>query len=256
MIVTVFDFFQIHWKMIPRYASIIVQNVFSITPKSFNAVDVVFGFFINKVIGVIHYQMFTKSLQRLIPTKRIGVVDRSLTGMRLDMSHQSLSRDRLHDFGVNPSIPLQQAKYDTFSSRATTTLPLTGSAEVGLIQLDLTRQLGTFQFSGMKQFDAQPLIDPCHRLCIQVQITIQPVGGLLLVKTLQEGNLTTQLVHAFLLATKHALNIASCGLHGFKRTAKNTLATIQKVGRTTKYCLNPSNHKYLQEYTGYELSLI
>src|SRR5450759_94706 len=150
MIVTVFDFFQIHWEMIPRYASIVVQNMFSITPKSFDAVDMVFGFFINKVFGVIDYQMFTKSLQRLIPTKRIGVVDRTLTGMRLDMSHQSLSRDRLHDFGVNPSISLQQAKYDTFASRSTTPLPLTDSAKIGLIQLDLTGQLGTLQFSGMK----------------------------------------------------------------------------------------------------------
>src|SRR5450759_1613543 len=252
MIVTVFDFFQIHWKMIPRYASIIVQNVFSITPKSFNAVDVVFGFFINKVIGVIHYQMFTKSLQRLIPTKRIGVVDRSLTGMRLDMSHQSLSRDRLHDFGVNPSIPLQQAKYDTFSSRTTPTLPLTDSTEIGLIQHDLTGQLGTLQFSGMKQCNTQPLINPGYRLGIHAQIAGQSIGGLLLVKPLQDGNLATQLGQAFLLATAHAFNIASCGLHGLERTAKNTLATVQKVGRTTKYCLNPSNHKYLQGYTGYE----
>jgi hypothetical protein len=75
---------------------------------------------------------------------------------------------------------------------------------------------------------------------------------LLLVKPLQDGNLTTQLVQTFLLATQHAFNIASCGLHGLERTAKNTLATVQKVGRTTKYCLNPSNHKYLQGYTGYE----
>src|SRR5450759_5946114 len=126
-----------------------------------------------------------QSLQRLIPTKRIGEVDRSLSGMRLNMSHQSLCRDRLHDFGVDPSIPLQQAEYDTFASRSTTTFPLARSAEVGLIQLDLARQLGTFQFSSMKQCNAQPLIDPSHRLGIQVQITGQSIGRLLLVKTLQ-----------------------------------------------------------------------
>src|SRR5450759_3483457 len=234
MIVTVFNFLQIHGKVIPRYAAIVVQNMFSITPKSFNAIDVVFGFFINKVFGVIDYQMFTKSLQRLIPTKRIGVIDRTLTGMRLDMSHQSLSRDRLHDFGVNPSITLQQAKYDTFSSRTTPTLPLTDSTEIGLIQLDLTGQLGTLQFSGMKQCNTQPLINPCHRLGIHTQVTGQSIGRLLLVKPLQDGNLAAQLVQAFLLATQHALHITSCGLHGLERTAKNALATVQKVGRTTK----------------------
>jgi hypothetical protein len=104
----------------------------------------------------------------------------------------------------------------------------------------------------MKQCDAQPLIDPSHRLGIQTQITRQSIGGLLLVKTLQDANLAAQLGQAFLLATQHALHITSCGLHSLKRTTKNTLATVQKVGRTTKYCLNPSNHKYLQGYTGYE----
>ena len=74
MIVTVFNFFQIHWKVIPRYAPIVVQNVFSITPKSFNAVDMVFGLFINKALGVIHNQMFSISLQRLISSERIGKI--------------------------------------------------------------------------------------------------------------------------------------------------------------------------------------
>jgi hypothetical protein len=252
MIVTVFNFFQIHWKVIPRYAPIVVQNMFSITLKPFNPGDMVFGLFTHEAFGMINHHMFSVSLQRLIPTKCIGAVDRSLAGMRLDMSHERLCRDRLHDLGVDPSIPLQQAEYDAFASRSTTPLPLTDSAEVGLIQFDLSRQLGTFQFSSMKQCDAQPLIDPSHRLGIQTQITRQSIGGLLLVKTLQDGNLAAQLGQAFLLATAHAFHIASCGLQSLKRAAENTLATIQKVGRTTKYCLNPSNHKYLQGYTGYE----
>ena len=226
--------------------------MFSITPKPFDTVDMVFGFFINKVFGVIYDQMFTISLQRLIPAKRIGVVDRSLAGMRLDMRHQGLGRDRLHDLGVNPAIPLQQAEYDAFAARATTAFPFAHSAEVGLVQLNLTRQLGTFQFSGMKQCNAQPLIDSCHRFGIQVQITSQSISRLPLVKPLQNGNLTTQLGQAFLLASAHAFHIASCGFHGLKRTTENTLATAQKIGRTTKYCVNACNHKYLQGYSGYE----
>src|SRR5450759_525151 len=213
MIVTVFNFFQIHWKVIPRYAAIVVQNMFSITPKPFNAVDMVFGLFTHKAFGMINHHMFSKSLQRLISTKRIGVVDRSLVGMRLDMSHERLCRNRLHNLGVDPSIPLQQAEYDAFTSCATPTLTLANAAKVGLIQLDLTRQFGTFEFGGMKQRDAQPLINPGYRLGIQVQITGQSIGRLLLVKTLQDGNLTAQLVQAFLLATQHALHITSCLLY-------------------------------------------
>ena len=138
----------------------------SITPKSFNAVDMVFGLFTHKPFGVVHHQMFTISLQRLIPAKRIGEVNRSFAGMCLDMGHQRLCGNRLHDLGVHPAIPLQQAEYDAFTSCAKTTLPLPYPAEVGLVQLDLAGQLGTFQFGGMKQRNAQPLIYPGDRLGI------------------------------------------------------------------------------------------
>jgi hypothetical protein len=104
----------------------------------------------------------------------------------------------------------------------------------------------------MKQCNTQPLINPGYRLGIHTQVTRQSIGGLLLVKTLQYGNLATQLGQAFLLATQHAFHVASRGLHSLERTAENALATVQKVGRTTKNCMNPSNHKYLQGYTGYE----
>ena len=172
--------------------------------------------------------------------------------MGLDMAHERLCRDRLHHLGVDPAIPLQQAKDDTFTPGATPTLPLPDSAKIRLIQLDLAGQPGAFQFSGMKQCAAQPLIDPSHRLGIQPQIIRQSIRRLLLVKPLQDGNLAAQPGQAFLLAAQRAFNLASCGLHGLERTAENTLATVQKVGRTTKYCLNPSNHMYLQRYTGYE----
>ena len=67
------------------------QRFLSITPKPFDAVDMIFGLFTYKVFGVTHRHMFSVSLQRLISAKRIGVIDRSLAGMRLDMIHQSLT---------------------------------------------------------------------------------------------------------------------------------------------------------------------
>jgi hypothetical protein len=72
-----------------------------------------------------------------------------------------------------------------------------------------------------------------------------------LIKALQDGNLAAQLREAFLLTAEHAFNIAASGLDGLKRTTKNTLTTIQKVGRTTKNRMGPNNHKYLQGYFGY-----
>lgn len=124
MIVTVFNFFQIHGKVIPRYAPIVIQNMFSITPKSLNPVDMVIGLITYKAFGMFNYHMLAKSLQRLIPPKRIGVIDRSLAGMGLDMCYERFCRDRRHHFGVDPSVPLQQAEYDTFTTGATPTLPL------------------------------------------------------------------------------------------------------------------------------------
>ena len=100
--------------MVPQNTSVVVQNMFSITPKTLNAVNVVLGSFIDKLLGVINYQMFTKALQRLIAPKGVRIVDRTLTGMVLNMSQKGLRRDRLHYLALvsraDPAIPLQQAK--------------------------------------------------------------------------------------------------------------------------------------------------
>jgi len=104
----------------------------------------------------------------------------------------------------------------------------------------------------MEQNHPQSLVHPSDGLGIQAQITSQSISRLLLIKALQDGNLTAQLREAFLLAAEHAFNIATRGFNGLKRTTKNTLATIQKVGRTTKNRMGPNNHQYLQGYIGYE----
>jgi hypothetical protein len=60
--------------MVPRNTSVVVQNMFSITPKTFDAVNVVLGSFIDKLLGVIDHQMLTKALQRLIASKGVRIV--------------------------------------------------------------------------------------------------------------------------------------------------------------------------------------
>jgi hypothetical protein len=104
----------------------------------------------------------------------------------------------------------------------------------------------------MEQNHPQSLVDPGNGLGIQAQITRQSISRLLLIKALQDGNLAAQLREAFLLAAEHAFDIAARGFNRLKRTTKNTLATIQKVGRTTKNRMSPNNHQYLQGYNGYE----
>ena len=206
--------------MVPQYTSVVVQNMFSITPKTLDAVNVVLGSFIDKFLGVIDHQILAKALQRLIASKGIRLVSRALAGVVLDMGHEAPRRDRLHDLGIDPAIALQQAKNDAFASRTTASLPLPCAPKVGLIHLNLTRELGAFEFCRMKEHHPQPLVHPSDGLGIQAQITGQAVRWLLLIKTLQDGNLTAQLSKAFLLAAEHAFNIATRGFNRLKRTTK------------------------------------
>ena len=226
--------------------------MFSITPKPLDAVNVVLGSFIDKLFGVIDDQMLTKALQGLIAPKGIRKVNRALAGMVLDMGQKSLRRDRLHHLGVDPAITLQQAKDDAFASRTSASLPLPCAPKVGLIHLNLTRELSAFEFCRMKEHHPQSLVHPSNGLGIQTQVTGQAISRLLLIKALQNGNLAAQLREAFLFTAEHAFDIATGCLNRLKRTTKNTLATIQKVGRTTKNRMSPNNHKYLQGYNGYE----
>jgi hypothetical protein len=85
----------------------------------------VFGSLIDKLFGVINYQMFTKALQGLIASKGVRIVDRALAGMVLNMGQKGLRRDRLHHLRIDPAIPLQKAKDDAFASRTSASLTLT-----------------------------------------------------------------------------------------------------------------------------------
>ena len=60
--------------MVPRNPSVVVQNMFSITPKPLDAVNMVLGSFVDKLFGVINHQMLAKALQGLIAPKGVGKV--------------------------------------------------------------------------------------------------------------------------------------------------------------------------------------
>jgi len=126
--------------------------------------------------------MPTKALQRLIASKGIGKVNRALAGVVLDMGYQSPRRDRLYHLVMDPTKAPQKAKDDAFATRTSSPLPLTSAAKVGLIELNLTRELGVFQFCDMKEHHPQFLIHPSNSLGIQAQITSQSISWLLLIK--------------------------------------------------------------------------
>src|SRR3990172_10838781 len=94
---------------------------------------------------MIDRMVFPVTLERLITSEGIGVVDRALAGLGLNMMHQFLRGDTLHHVGVDPSIPLQQAEYDTFARRSPASLALASTAKVSLVEFDLPPELAALQ---------------------------------------------------------------------------------------------------------------
>lgn len=41
VIKTILDFFEVHWKMIFRDTPVVIQDMFGVTPKSFDPIDMV-----------------------------------------------------------------------------------------------------------------------------------------------------------------------------------------------------------------------
>lgn len=252
MIKAVFDFYQIHREVILRDTPVIVENVLSLAPESLNAVDVIFGAFVDEGFMVTDRMVLAKPLERSIPAEGVGVVDRSLPGACLDMVHQRLGRDRLDHFGIDPAFPLQQTENDAFAGSATTSLAFAPTTEIRLIQFDLAFESAALQLTKMKQSFAQILVDASDDFDIQPQIDCEPISRLKLVEPLQNRNLPTQPGQALGLAATAAFDVTACRTQHLERTTKNTLAAPQKVGRTTKMTAFPNNHRYLPYTFGYK----
>lgn len=76
MVKAIFDFFQIHREMVVRDPSILIQNMFGVTPTSFSFIDMILGLSAtHEAFGVVDRIMFPIPFQGLIAAKRIGVID-------------------------------------------------------------------------------------------------------------------------------------------------------------------------------------
>ncbi len=66
----------------------------------------IFRSFVHKRLGITDRMVFAVTPQQLVAAKGIGVVNRTLAGVGLDVAHQFLLRDRFYDLGVDPASPL------------------------------------------------------------------------------------------------------------------------------------------------------
>lgn len=81
---SILDLFKIHRKMILGNTPIVVQNMLHVTPKPFDAVDMILAS-IGKGLAVVQAVVFTTAFQRIVAPEGVRVVDRSFSGMLSDM---------------------------------------------------------------------------------------------------------------------------------------------------------------------------
>lgn len=105
MIESVLHLFKIHREMILGNPAVIVEHVFGIAPESLNAVDVI-AVLVGQRFGVIEPMVLTPTLQGIVASEGVRIIDRSLSGVLLDMGHQFFGSHILHHLGIYPAIPL------------------------------------------------------------------------------------------------------------------------------------------------------
>jgi|SRR3989344_1132774 len=253
MIKSILHFLKIHGKMIFGNTSVIVQDMLGKTPKSLNAVNVILGSLVDHVFRMINLVMFAPALERIVASKLVCVVDRTLSSLFPDNLHEFIGRDSFYNPCVNPPISLQKAKYNAFALGSTSTPPFASATEVALVHLDLARQFSPFQFRRVVDYLAQVLVDTSNRLVIETKIACQTVGRLCLVESFQNIQLSFQLLQGFLFSTDlvPTTHVPASRPFSFERTAENALFTPQKVGRAPENVLLSCNHKDILTLHGY-----
>ena len=254
MIKTIFHFFKIHRKMVLGNTAVIVQNMLRKTPKSFNAVNVVFSLLVHHMFRMIHFVMFAEAFQGIVAPKGVRIVYRPFAGFLSDDSHKVISRYTLHHTRIDPSVALQKAKYNAFALCTSSALTFASAAEIALIHFNLTRQFLALQFCHMIDYFTQLLVDSCDCLVVHPQIMGKFVGRLQLIKTGNDTNFLSYTFERLLFSTtllKTPYIPASCFTY-LERTTENALSTPQEVGRTGENVLLPCNHKGILTSLGYE----
>ena len=238
--------------MIFGNSTIIVKNMLGKTPKTLNAVNVISGAFVDQMFFVSDGVMFAQALQGIVASKLVCKIYRALSGFLANNGHQLFSRNTLHNTGINPAIALQKPKNNAFALGSASALSFAPAAKVALIHFNLTRELATLKLRYVVDCFSQTLVHSCHCLVINIKIVSQFIRRLTLVESFQYPKFSSQLFERLLFSTGlvAALRVPSASAIDFERTAKNTLSTPLKVGRTTENVLLPCNHMDILTSTG------
>ena len=133
-------------------------------------------------------------------------------------------------------------------------LALPPAAEVALVHLNLAVQLVALKFGHMIYRFSEMLIHARNRLVVGAEVVRKSIGRLLLVKSLHDGNFHSDALQGLLFSTAPVPtpDVSPTRLRDLERTAKNTLLSPQKVGRTTENVLSSLCHMGMLLPYGYE----
>jgi hypothetical protein len=236
MIKSILHLSKIHRKVVLGNAPIIVQNMFRKTPKTFDAVDVIFGTFVDEVFSMLHRMMLAQAFERIVAPEFVGKVHRSLSRFFPDDGHEVFRRDAFHDPRIDPSVALQKAQNDVFAFRSSSSLALSFAAEIAFVKFDLARHFLSLQFGDVIDRLSHFLVHASHRLIVEAEIACHSICRLLLVEPFDDRYFSSQLFQRLLFSTSFvaAADISPLRPMHLERSAKNALSTPLKVGRTTE----------------------
>jgi len=253
MVESILHLFKIHREMIFGNPSVIVQNMFSKTPKTFNTVDMILAS-VSKRFAVIQAMMFAQSFQRVVASEGIRVIHRPFSRFLPDDRHELLFRYMLYDPRIHLAIALQKAKNNVFTSGTPSALAFPSATEVALVHFHFAVQPAALKFGHMVNHFSELLIDARNRLVVGAEVMREAVCRLLLVKPLHNSNLHSDSLQGLLFSTAFvpAPDVSPTCLRDLERTAEHTLLSPQKVGRATKNILSPLCHMDILLPYGYE----
>jgi len=122
-------------------------------PESLQAVDVDLAG--REVLAVVHFQVpVAAEHEAVIAPELVRVNDTSPADLLNGELQKGCRRDIGYDINMNQTVPLQNAKYRDFAGGTPTSVSLSSSAEVRLVQFDLPVEQG-LSILGMAQ-NGQP----------------------------------------------------------------------------------------------------
>ena len=254
VIKSILHFLKIHRKVIFGNSPVIVQDMLGKRPESLDAVNMILGAPIHQRFTVTDRMMLAQSLQGIVAAEGVSIVYCALPGLLPDDCHQFFLGDMLHNLRVDLAIAFQKAKNDIFALSSSAAHALASAAKVALIHFNLAIELAAVQLGNMVDGLAQALVQAGDRLIIHAKVMSQTIGWLLLVESLDDGDLSAYFSQRLLFSTAFvsASDISSRCFGYLKRTTKYALSTLQKVGRTTENILSPLYHMMILTPHGYE----